>query len=57
MNIVLQRDEIDISEIKMISNYQKEKLLGVKFDYILENNADINIFYKNIDKLMKVILR
>lgn len=56
MNVVLQRDETDISEIKMISNYQKEKLSGVKFDYILENNANINIFYKNIDKLMKTIL-
>ncbi|AHI52920.1 dephospho-CoA kinase [Spiroplasma culicicola] len=56
MDSVMIRDKRNINEIQSISEYQFNKLKDYHFDYILENNNDIDVFYQNIDDLFKKIL-
>ncbi|ATX70968.1 dephospho-CoA kinase [Spiroplasma clarkii] len=52
---VVARDEREVQEIKSVSSYQRNNLNNFKFDYVLENNDNIEVFYENIDKLVKQI--
>lgn len=55
IDLVVERDERDITEIKSISAYQMNRVKDVQFDYILKNNDNIEVFYQNIDKLIDKI--
>ncbi|QHX36697.1 dephospho-CoA kinase [Spiroplasma sp. BIUS-1] len=52
---VIVRDNREFKEIDSITEFQRKKLRKYKFDYVLENNSEKEVFYKNIDDLIESI--
>ncbi|AUM62689.1 dephospho-CoA kinase [Spiroplasma monobiae] len=55
IDIVNKRDNRKIEEIDSITEFQRKKLRKYKFDFVLENNLNKEMFYKNIDNLIEKI--